>query len=99
MSDLGLATEYENGVADVLAFLAGPNATVERNVHLLGLRSKRKRQVDVLNTTVAGLGATQVVVGCKRHSHRLTRRGFCAGSDLREDAEHAGAEEVQRRAA
>ncbi|RSM36043.1 restriction endonuclease [Amycolatopsis balhimycina DSM 5908] len=72
MSDLGLATEYENGVADVLAFLAGPDATVQRNVHLPGLRSKRKRQVDVLiTTTVAGLGVTQVVVDCKRHGRAI----------------------------
>ncbi|WP_329056263.1 hypothetical protein OG738_22000 [Amycolatopsis sp. NBC_01488] len=29
----------------------------------------------------------------------VMRPGFCPGSDLREDAEHAGTEEVQRRAA
>lgn len=31
--------DYENGVADVLAFLAGDSATVERDARLPGRRS------------------------------------------------------------
>lgn len=72
VSDDGLDSEYENGIADVLAFLAGPNSVVERNVRIVGRRSQIKRQVDVLVTTsVVGLGTTRVVVDCKRRQRKI----------------------------
>ena len=43
-----LDSDYENGVADVLAYLAGPSAKVERNVSLPGRLSGVNRQIDVL---------------------------------------------------
>jgi hypothetical protein len=67
MANEALDSEYENGVADVLAFVAGSGAKVERNVHLSGLRSGKSRQIDVLVTTsTVGLGETRIAVDCKR---------------------------------
>lgn len=43
-----LDSDYENGVADVLAYLAGDSANVERNVFLPGRLSGVNRQIDVL---------------------------------------------------
>jgi hypothetical protein len=40
--------DYEDGVADVLAFLADGSATVDRDVRLQGLRSGGRRQIDVV---------------------------------------------------
>jgi hypothetical protein len=59
--------DYENGVADVLAFLAGEAATVERDIRLPGRRSGRPRQIDVLvRGRVFGMADATVVVDCKR---------------------------------
>ena len=40
--------EYENGVADVLASVAGANGVVRRNVMLSSRADNRRRQIDVL---------------------------------------------------
>lgn len=59
--------DYENGVADVLAFLAGDSATVERNVRLPGRRSGRSRQIDVLvRGRIFGMTDATLIVDCKR---------------------------------
>jgi|NGEPerStandDraft_6_1074524.scaffolds.fasta_scaffold54703_1 hypothetical protein len=66
-----LDSEYESAVADVLAFLAGDRATVERNVYLYGRRSKAPRQIDVVvRRRTFGAEAT-LVVDCKRWAKRL----------------------------
>lgn len=64
--------DYENGVADVLAFLANDSATVDRTVRLVGKRSKRKRQVDVLvrGRIFGGTDAT-MIVDCKRRKTKI----------------------------
>ncbi|WP_205786922.1 restriction endonuclease [Specibacter cremeus] len=68
MGSDALDTEYENGVADVLAFLAHDAATVDRNVRVLGARSGKYRQIDVRVTgRVFGAGAATMVVDCKRY--------------------------------
>lgn len=59
--------DYENGVADVLAFLAGDSATVERNARLLGRRSGRQRQIDALvRGRIFGMADATLIVDCKR---------------------------------
>lgn len=59
--------DYENGVADVLGFLAGDSATVERNAFLRGHRSGTRRQIDVVvHGPVLGMVSGTVVVDCKR---------------------------------
>ncbi len=59
--------EYENGVADVLAFLAGDTAEVQRNVHLPGRRSSRARQIDVcVRGRIFGMTDATMIVDCKR---------------------------------
>jgi hypothetical protein len=59
--------DYENGVADVLIFLAGESATVERNVRLQGRRSGKRRQADVLvRGRIFGMADATLVVDCKR---------------------------------
>ena len=58
--------EYENGVADILSFLVGDDATVERNVRVPSRRGGHKRQVDVLvRGRVFGLDDTTLAVDCK----------------------------------
>lgn len=67
-----LDTEYENGVADVLAYLAGDNAVVERNVRMPGKMSRKQRQIDVKVTgTLFGSGNATMVVDCKRYTKPL----------------------------
>lgn len=61
-----LDTEYENAVADVLAFLAGDSATVERNVKLYGRRSKTDRQIDVVVRQRSFGAETVLIVDAKR---------------------------------
>lgn len=59
--------DYENGVADVLTFLADGAATVERNVRLRGVRSGRSRQIDVLvRGRIFGAADMTLIVDCKR---------------------------------
>ena len=64
-----LDTEYENGVADVLAYLAGEAAIVERNIRMPGNRSGKRRQIDVKVTgALFGSGDATMVVDCKRYT-------------------------------
>jgi len=64
-----LDTEYENGVADVLAYLAGDAAGVRRNVRMLGMKSGKRRQIDVKVTgTLFGSGDATMIVDCKRYT-------------------------------
>jgi hypothetical protein len=64
-----LDTEYENGVADVLAYLAGGAAQVERNVRMPGKKSGKPRQIDVKVTgALLGSGNATMVVDCKRYT-------------------------------
>ncbi len=81
-----LDAEYENGVADVLAFLAGGTAVVERNVQLPGRRSGVLRQVDVLvRGRVFGLTGATVVVDCKRWAKPVDVTDVGTFLDLVED--------------
>ncbi|MET7426156.1 restriction endonuclease [Dactylosporangium sp. NPDC005555] len=67
-----LDTEYENGVADVLAYLAGDAAVVQRNVRMPGRRSGTDRQIDVLVVgALFGTGSASMVVDCKRYASAL----------------------------
>lgn len=67
-----LDTEYENGVADVLAYLAGDAAAVQRNVRMPGRRSGTDRQIDVLVVgALFGTGSASMVVDCKRYASAL----------------------------
>ena len=64
--------QYENGVADVFAFLLGDKATVERNVKLPGMLSKEPRQLDiVVRGRVLGRDEATLVVECKRWRSKL----------------------------
>lgn len=66
------AREYESGVADVLSFLHGDEATVQRDVHLPAMLSRGTRQIDVLvRGKVFGLPDVTMVVECKRHNRRV----------------------------
>lgn len=72
MSADALDTEYENGVADILAFLAHDAARVERNVHVLGTKSGVKRQIDVMvSGRIFGASEATMVVDCKRYKAPL----------------------------
>jgi hypothetical protein len=64
--------DYENGVADVVALLAGDNATVERNVRMPGRLSGVSRQVDVRITgRMFGLANQVVIIDCKRWGSKV----------------------------
>lgn len=64
-----LDSDYENGVADVLAHLAGESAVVERNVRMIGKRSGKCRQIDVrVIGTIFGSGSATMIVDCKRYA-------------------------------
>lgn len=68
MTAEALDSEYENGVADVLGYLARDAAVVTRNVHLPGQRSQTSRQIDVLvSGKVFGLDDATMIVDCKRY--------------------------------
>lgn len=72
MSADALDTEYENGIADVLAFLANDAAVVERNVQMPGAKSDTNRQIDVRVTgRIFGAGNATMVVDCKRYKKSL----------------------------
>lgn len=68
MTASALDTEYENGIADILGFLAGDTATVERNVRMPGIKSGTARQIDVKVTGhIFGVGNATMIVDAKRH--------------------------------
>jgi hypothetical protein len=72
MPDRSEAREYESGVADVLSFLHGDKATVERDVHLPAVLSGGTRQIDVLvRGNVFGEPNMTMAVDCKRYKSRL----------------------------
>jgi hypothetical protein len=67
-----LDTEYENGVADVLAYLAGGAAVVERNVRMQGKKSGTNRQIDVRAIgALFGSNCATMIVDCKRYKKPL----------------------------
>lgn len=69
--------DYENGVADVLAFLADGSATVVRDVRLPGARSGRSRQIDVLvRGRIFGTADMTMVVDCKRRKTPVNVRAI-----------------------
>lgn len=68
---IAMSKEYENAVADVLAFLAGDDARVERDVHMKSA-SGGTRQLDVtVRGTIFGMSDALMVVDCKRWSKRI----------------------------
>lgn len=72
MTAEALDTEYENGVADVLSFLAAGEADVDRNVQMLGRKSGVNRQIDVrVRGRIFGAGDATMVVDCKRYTSPL----------------------------
>lgn len=67
-----LDSEYENGIADILGYLARDFAVVDRNVHLLGRKSHQQRQIDVKVTgKIFGLDNATMIVDCKRYKSRI----------------------------
>jgi hypothetical protein len=65
--------EYESGVADVLSYVLGPEATVQRDVRLPSRSGPRKRQVDVLvRGRLFGLDDATLAVECKRWKRKIT---------------------------
>jgi len=72
MTAEALDTEYENGIADILGFLAGDTATVERNVRTQGMKTGARRQIDVRVTgRIFGVENAVMVVDGKRWAPRL----------------------------
>lgn len=64
--------EYENGVADVLRFIAGDGAEVRRDVRVSGRASGTARQVDVLvRGPMFGFADATLAVDCKRWKSKL----------------------------
>jgi hypothetical protein len=59
--------DYENGIADVLASIVGPDASVERNVNLPSRSYEGTRQIDVfVSGRVFGLTNGTLIVDAKR---------------------------------
>lgn len=78
--------DYENGVADVLAFLVGDAAHVNRNVRLPGRLSETERQIDVIvRGRMFGLTDTKIVVDCKRWRTKVDVADVGGFVDLVED--------------
>jgi hypothetical protein len=64
--------EYENGVTDVLRFIAGSGVEVQRDVRVPGRRSGVERQVDVLvRGSMFGLSDATLAVDCKMWKKKL----------------------------
>jgi hypothetical protein len=64
--------EYENGVADVLRFIAGDGADVRRDIRVPGHISGAERQVDVLvRGSMFGFADATLAVDCKRWKNKL----------------------------
>jgi len=78
--------EYENGVADILSFVVGEAATVERDVHLLGRRSAASRQIDILvRGRIFGLDNASLAVDCKCWKAKVDVADVGTFLDLLED--------------
>lgn len=81
-----LDTEYENGVADVLAYVAGDASVVERNDLKPVMKSGRRRQLDVRSLGLYSAPATPPWwVDCKRYTTRLDVNHIKAFVGLVED--------------
>jgi len=77
--------DYENGVADVLAFLL-EGTSVSRNVRLPGQYSEALRQVDVLvRSHPEGQASTMLVIDCKRWASNIDVADVGAFIDLVKD--------------
>ena len=86
MTAAALDSEYENGVADVLAYLARDAAVVKRNVHLQGRKSHTSRQIDVMvSGKIFGLDDATMIVDCKRYKGPLDVNHVGAFVGLLED--------------
>jgi Restriction endonuclease len=69
--------DYENAAADVLGFLFGDAARVERNVWLPGRKSDRSRQIDiVVRGLIFDLDDALMIVDCKRWTRRIDIKGI-----------------------
>jgi hypothetical protein len=80
--------DYENGVADVLAFLLEGRATVSRNVRVQGKFSETRRQIDVLvRSHPKGGVPTTLVVDCKRWANKIDVADVGSFIDLAKDAQ------------
>jgi hypothetical protein len=78
--------DYENGVADVIAFLLGDRAVVERNVRLPGALSKKDRQIDVLvRGWVLGRENATLIIDCKRWGTKVDVNDVGAFIDMVKD--------------
>ena len=59
--------EYENGVTDVLRYVAGGDVEIERDIRIPGRRSGTLRQIDVLvRGSMFGIADATLAVDCKR---------------------------------
>jgi hypothetical protein len=76
--------ELEILVAQIQKQLA-PNAEIFHNVKFIGLRSKRKRQIDVLVTQQIGQYPIQIVIECKDYKAPVDVKGVEEFSGLLED--------------
>lgn len=80
--------DYENGVADVFAFLLEGRATVSRNVRVQGKYSETRRQIDVLVRSHPKDGEpTTLVVDCKRWASKIDVADVGSFIDLVKDAQ------------
>lgn len=84
--------DYENGVADVLAFLLGDRADVERDVLIEGKLSGVKRQVDsrLTGCVFGDQGGETIVVDCKRWGAKVDVADVGSFIDLVRDVGGSG---------
>ena len=67
--------EYENGVTDVLRYVAGGDVEIERDVRMRGRRSGTRRQIDVLvRGAMFGIADAMLAIDCKRWKTNLNVR-------------------------
>lgn len=79
--------DYENGVADIIAFL-GASSSVRRNARLPGRLSDTPRQIDVcVNGELLGKADATLIVDCKRWSVPLDVSDVGSFIDLARDVE------------
>ncbi|MFL5960068.1 MAG: restriction endonuclease [Gaiellaceae bacterium] len=81
-------SDYENGVADLLAQKFEGRGTVERNVRLPSRSGGRDRQIDVLvRLPLAGMGEGEasMIVDCKRYGTKVDMKDVEAFIGMVED--------------
>lgn len=67
--------EYENGVTDVLRYIAGGDVEIERDVRIPGRKSGTRRQIDVVvRGSLFGIADATLAVDCKRWKTKLNVR-------------------------